>query len=36
VATRDIDRLLTFYRDLLGGQVVTDWGWPAGTEVAKW
>ena len=34
VASRDIDRLLTFYRDLLGWEVVTDWGWPTGTIAA--
>ena len=34
VATLDIDRLLAFYRDLLGWEAVTDWGWPVGTEAA--
>ncbi|HEX3782475.1 MAG TPA: VOC family protein [Pseudonocardiaceae bacterium] len=34
VATRDLDRLLPFYRDLLHWEVVTDWGWPAGTTAA--
>lgn len=34
IATRDLDRLLPFYRDLFGFQVVTEWAWPQGTEAA--
>jgi len=34
VSTGDIERSLKFYRDLLGFEVLSDSGWPRGTEVA--
>ncbi len=34
ISTRDLERALGFYRDLLGAVVVTDFEWPAGLEVA--
>ena len=34
ISTGDIDRLLKFYRDLLGFEVVSDSRWPAGVRVA--
>ena len=34
IATRDLARLVDFYRDLLGWRVVKEWGWPAGTAAA--
>ena len=34
ISTPDIEQALEFYRDLLGAEVVSDYGWPAGVEVA--
>ena len=34
ISTGDADRLLGFYRDLLGFEVLFDQTWPPGTEVA--
>ena len=34
ISTRDADRLLAFYRDLLGLEVVFEQSWPAGTAQA--
>ena len=34
ISTPDAERLLAFYRDLLGMEVVFDQTWPPGTEVA--
>ena len=34
ISTPDLERALGFYRDLLGAEVVTDFEWPAGLEVA--
>jgi glyoxylase I family protein len=34
VATKDAERMLAFYRDLLGLEVVVDYTWPDGTAVA--
>jgi glyoxylase I family protein len=34
ISTGNMDRLLAFYRDLLGFRVLFDFSWPAGTEVA--
>lgn len=34
ISTVDMERSLTFYRDLLGCEVLSDSTWPAGTEVA--
>ncbi len=34
ISTPDAERLLGFYRDLLGMEVVFDQTWPPGTEVA--
>ena len=34
ISTGDLDRALTFYRDLLGFEVVMEFGWPEGTEFA--
>jgi catechol 2,3-dioxygenase-like lactoylglutathione lyase family enzyme len=34
ISTPDLERALVFYRDLLGADVVTDFEWPAGMEVA--
>jgi len=34
VSTGNLDRSLAFYRDLLGFQVVLEFDWPKGTEVA--
>ena len=34
IATNDADRLLAFYRDLLGLEVVVDYTWPEGSVVA--
>ena len=34
LSTPDLDRMLAFYRDLLGLEVVTEFAWPAGSELA--
>ncbi len=34
ISTGDLDRLLAFYRDLLGFEEVFSLGWPVGTETA--
>lgn len=34
IATNNADRLLNFYRDLLGLEVVLDYTWESGSEVA--
>ncbi|RMD84643.1 MAG: VOC family protein [Candidatus Dadabacteria bacterium] len=34
ISTGDLDRLLGFYRDLLGLEVIADFSWPSGFEVA--
>ena len=34
IATNDVDRMLEFYRDLLGLEVVVDYAWEPGNEVA--
>jgi catechol 2,3-dioxygenase-like lactoylglutathione lyase family enzyme len=34
ISTKDLDRALTFYRDLLGFEVVLEFEWPEGTEFA--
>ncbi len=34
LSTPDLDRMLAFYRDLLGLEVVSEFQWPAGTELA--
>ena len=34
ISTSDLQRALGFYRDLLGFRVVSEFGWPAGTEIA--
>ena len=34
ISTGDLQRALTFYRDLLGFETVFEAGWPAGVEVA--
>lgn len=34
ISTGDAERMLRFYRDLLGCELVFDMGWPVGTEVA--
>jgi catechol 2,3-dioxygenase-like lactoylglutathione lyase family enzyme len=34
ISTPDLERALGFYRDLLGAEIVTDFEWPAGLEVA--
>jgi glyoxylase I family protein len=34
ISTGNLDRMLAFYRDLLGFRVVFEFGWPAGTEIA--
>jgi catechol 2,3-dioxygenase-like lactoylglutathione lyase family enzyme len=34
VSTGDLERALGFYRDLLGFEVVSEWGWPAGIDLA--
>lgn len=36
IVTTDLDRALSFYRDLLGLQPVSEMGWEAGTEVSDW
>ncbi len=33
VSTPDLERIVTFYRDVIGAQVVYEGGWPAGSEV---
>jgi glyoxylase I family protein len=34
IATRDVERMLAFYRDLLGFDVVVDYTWERGSETA--
>ncbi len=34
ISTGNLDRALEFYRDLLGFEVVLEFGWPKGTEPA--
>ena len=34
ISTGDVDRALSFYRDLLGFELVYDQAWPQGTQVA--
>jgi len=34
ISTPDLDRSLAFYRDLLGAEVMTDFEWPKGAEIA--
>lgn len=34
LSTPDLDRMLAFYRDLLGLEVVSEFQWPVGTELA--
>jgi catechol 2,3-dioxygenase-like lactoylglutathione lyase family enzyme len=34
ISTGDFERALTFYRDLLGFEVISEFGWPAGLELA--
>lgn len=34
ISTKDMDRALRFYRDLLGFEVVMEFDWPTGTEFA--
>jgi len=34
ISTPDLDRSLSFYRDLLGARIVSEFEWPEGTEVA--
>lgn len=34
ISTPDLDRLIKFYRDLLGFEVVSESGWPVGIEIA--
>ena len=34
ISTADLDRLVGFYTDVLGFEVLDEMGWPAGTEVA--
>jgi catechol 2,3-dioxygenase-like lactoylglutathione lyase family enzyme len=34
ISTRDLDRALKFYRDLLGFEVAMEFDWPKGTEFA--
>jgi catechol 2,3-dioxygenase-like lactoylglutathione lyase family enzyme len=34
ISTPDLDRLTKFYRDLLGFEVESESGWPAGIEIA--
>jgi len=34
ITTGDLDRALAFYRDLLGFQPVSDFGWEAGSELS--
>ena len=34
IATNDAERMLAFYRDVLGLDVVVDYTWPDGTVVA--
>ena len=34
ISTGNLDRMLAFYRDLLGFRLLFDFSWPAGTEVA--
>lgn len=34
LSTPDLDRMLGFYRDLLGFEVVSEFAWPAGTAIA--
>src|SRR5437899_1658330 len=32
ISTGDLDRLVRFYRDLLGFEVEMEFGWPAGSD----
>ena len=34
ISTPDLDRLIKFYRDLMGFEVESEFGWPAGIEVS--
>jgi glyoxylase I family protein len=34
IATNDAERMLAFYRDVVGLEVVVDYTWPDGTDVA--
>jgi glyoxylase I family protein len=34
IATSDAERMLAFYRDIVGLEVVVDYTWPDGTDVA--
>ena len=34
ISTPDLERALGFYRDLLGAEVVTDFEWPVGLDLA--
>jgi catechol 2,3-dioxygenase-like lactoylglutathione lyase family enzyme len=34
ISTSDLERALGFYRDVLGFEVVSEFGWPAGVELA--
>jgi len=34
ISTANLERALSFYRDLLGFRVISEFAWPAGTEVA--
>lgn len=34
ISTSDLERSVAFYRDLLGCEVVSEQGWPVGSEVA--
>lgn len=34
ISTPDLPRALGFYRDLLGAEIVTDFEWPVGAEIA--
>lgn len=34
ISTGDLDRLITFYRDLLGFEVESEFSWPSGVEVS--
>jgi len=34
ISTPDIDRLVAFYRDLLGARIMSEFKWPKGSEIA--
>jgi len=34
ISTGNLERALEFYRDLLGFEVISEFGWPAGVELA--